>query len=72
MVFGKGKITSLRYGDNKISQVDSYTYLHLGVNIHKSGKIKYSVKDRIAKASRAKNMIKVPCQLLGILMLMYT
>ena len=35
MIFGKGKIVNLYYGDNKINQVDSLSYL--GVKLHRSG-----------------------------------
>ena len=56
MVFGKGKLAKLYYKGTKIEQVNSYNYL--GVCLHKSGKIKYSIDDRIAKASRAINMIQ--------------
>ena len=56
MIFGKGKINNLVYNNLKVEQVNNYTYL--GVNIHKSGDIKYSIDDRIKKASRAMNMLQ--------------
>ena len=56
MLFGKGKIVDLNYNNMKIEQVNNYIYL--GVNIHKSGDIKFTIEDRIKKASRAMNMIQ--------------
>ena len=47
MVFGKAKLNNLFFRQKKIIQTDFYTYL--GVRIHKSGKIKYSILDRIEK-----------------------
>ena len=47
MIFGKGKINNLVYNNFKVEQVNNYTYL--GVNIHKTGDIKYSIDDRIKK-----------------------
>ena len=44
MIFGKGKINNLVYNNLKVEQMNNYTYL--GVNIHKSGDIKYSIDDR--------------------------
>ena len=40
----------------KVLQTDRYTYL--GVTIHKSGKIKCAVEDRIKRTSRAINMLQ--------------
>ena len=56
MVFGTSKVRTLKYNNLTISKVDSYKYL--GVIIHKSGKIKYNIEERITKASRAVNMLK--------------
>ena len=56
VTFGKGKVPHLTYNNIGINNVDQYTYL--GVCLHKSGKIKYAIEDRIKKAARAINMIQ--------------
>ena len=42
--------------DSKITQKDTYCYLW--VTIHKSGKIKYAVEDRIKGTSQSINMLQ--------------
>ena len=56
IMFGKGKSFTLNLNGEKITQTDRYCYL--GVTIHKSGKVKYAVEDRIKRASRAINMLQ--------------
>ena len=57
MTFGKCKKMQItKYKNTIIEKVDQYKYL--GVIIHKSGKLKYAIEDRIAKANRAIGMVR--------------
>ena len=52
----KVKLINFVYNNVKVELVKNYTYL--AVNIHKSDDIKYSIDDRIKKASCAMNMLQ--------------
>ena len=63
MVFGKNAKPNLKYNNICIETADHYKYL--GVIIHKSGKIKYCIKERVQKASRAINMLQGAISTMG-------
>jgi len=56
VTFGKAKNPQIKYNNLEIENVTEYTYL--GVLLHKSGKIKYAMEDRVKKAARAANLIQ--------------
>ena len=56
MTFGKPQKFDLKFRGVSITKVTEYKYL--GVIIHKSGKIKYAIEDRIKKSNRAINMLR--------------
>ena len=56
MTIGKPQNFDLKFQGVSIAKVTEYKYL--GVIIHKSGKIKYAIEDRIKKSNRAINMLR--------------